>query len=240
MLGEDVDEELGQWGAALGYMAGPAGRAGSSNGLLADLLDATLSSTTEYPSPLLDAAVNGTPAGPDNDTLCQLDPDCAAALAFRETSRFVVQRILVPILTVIGVTGNMATTVVLSRPRMRSSTNTYLCALAVSDLLYLCFILTLSFKHYPGMDQERHSRYWYYLPYGHWLTDATSSNAALRQLAAGLSNTSFRGPPGTKAASVQMLHSESFALLTTKFLTSSQFFFLEPLSFCYSDLLTFG
>ncbi|XP_049864214.1 probable G-protein coupled receptor 139 [Schistocerca gregaria] len=177
MLGEDVDEELGQWGAALGYMAGPAGRSGSSNGLLAALLDATLSSTTEDPSPVLDAAVNGTPAAPDNDTLCQLEPDCAAALAFRETSRFVVQRILVPILTVIGVTGNMATTVVLSRPRMRSSTNTYLCALAVSDLLYLCFILTLSFKHYPGMDQERHSRYWYYLPYGHWLTDATSSSS---------------------------------------------------------------
>jgi len=56
---------------------------------------------------------------------------------FLQTTRFCIQRILVPIVVVVGVVGNSATIVVLTRRRMRSSTNVYLTALAVSDLLYL-------------------------------------------------------------------------------------------------------
>ncbi|XP_037789424.1 FMRFamide receptor-like [Penaeus monodon] len=60
---------------------------------------------------------------------------------------------------------------------MRSSTNNYLTALAISDLLYLVFIFSLSIRHHPGMDHPHHWFYWHYFRYALWLTDATSSTS---------------------------------------------------------------
>jgi len=93
---------------------------------------------------------------------------------FRDASRFWIQRVFVPLVVGIGLLGNVITIVVLTRRRMRSSTNVYLTALAVSDLLYLVFVFTLSFKHYPNIREPSFLLYWQYYGFGIWFTDATS------------------------------------------------------------------
>lgn len=93
---------------------------------------------------------------------------------FLAVSRYVVQLVLVPLVLVVGVVGNSVTIVVLTRRQMRSSTNLYLTALAISDLLYLVFIFSLSIRHHPGMNRPHHLLYWHYFRYALWLTDASS------------------------------------------------------------------
>lgn len=93
---------------------------------------------------------------------------------FRDASRFWIQRVFVPLVVGIGLLGNVITIVVLTRRRMRSSTNVYLTALAVSDLLYLVFVFTLSFKHYPNIREPSFLLYWQYYGFGIWFTDATT------------------------------------------------------------------
>ena len=93
---------------------------------------------------------------------------------FMDETRILVQRILVPIVTFIGVVGNIITMIILSRRRMRSSTNNYLTALAISDLLYLLCVFSLSLRHHPDMSLPQHYFYWEFCRYGLWLTDASS------------------------------------------------------------------
>ncbi|KAG8229458.1 hypothetical protein J437_LFUL005563, partial [Ladona fulva] len=96
---------------------------------------------------------------------------------FMNGSRFWIQRVFVPIIVFIGVLGNVATIAVLTRRRMRSSTNVYLTALAVSDLLYLVFIFSLSLEHYPKLPEPYNHLYCQYKRFGLWLTDAASSTS---------------------------------------------------------------
>lgn len=49
----------------------------------------------------------------------------------------------------------------------------YLTALAVSDLLFLIFSFTMSWRHYPFVDTIWF--YWWYTPFGLWITDAASN-----------------------------------------------------------------
>jgi len=64
--------------------------------------------------------------------------DCWSTLRCQlEITRFIVQKIVVPLVVTFGVLGNVVTVAVLTRPWMKSSTNCYLTALAVYDLLYL-------------------------------------------------------------------------------------------------------
>lgn len=63
----------------------------------------------------------------------------------------------------------------MTRRRMRSSTSTYLTALAISDLLYLVFVFTLSLEHYPNSRTIDFYYYWVYYRFGLWLTDATGA-----------------------------------------------------------------
>lgn len=93
---------------------------------------------------------------------------------FRDASRFWIQRVFVPLVVGVGLLGNVVTIVVLTRRRMRSSTNVYLTALAVSDLLYLMFVFTLSFMHYPSIHEPSFQWYWHYYGFGIWFTDATT------------------------------------------------------------------
>jgi len=66
------------------------------------------------------------------------EDDCWTTIRCQlETTRFIVQKILVPLVVTFGVLGNAVTVAVLTRPWMRSSTNSYLTALAIYDLLYL-------------------------------------------------------------------------------------------------------
>ncbi|TMW49726.1 hypothetical protein DOY81_005190 [Sarcophaga bullata] len=62
--------------------------------------------------------------------------------------RHVVQRILVPCVFVIGLLGNSVSIYVLTRRRMRCTTNIYLTALAITDIIYLTMALLLSLQHY--------------------------------------------------------------------------------------------
>ncbi|ESN90273.1 hypothetical protein HELRODRAFT_165916 [Helobdella robusta] len=65
-----------------------------------------------------------------------------------QATRFVIQKILTPLLVLFGVTGNLINIVVLTRRWMKSSTNCYLCALAVFDSLYVLLAFSLSLHHY--------------------------------------------------------------------------------------------
>ncbi|XP_046684934.1 uncharacterized protein LOC124370692, partial [Homalodisca vitripennis] len=70
---------------------------------------------------------------------------------FRNESRYWVQRVLQPAVVLVGVVGNLITIIVLTRRRMSSSTNTYLTALAVTDLAYLTCVYTVSYENHPGI-----------------------------------------------------------------------------------------
>ncbi|KAF5283142.1 hypothetical protein FQA39_LY17400 [Lamprigera yunnana] len=100
-----------------------------------------------------------------------------ASVAFKEQSRFWIQRVLVPILVCVGAAGNILSVIVLTRRRMRSSTNAYLTALAIADLIYLLFVLLLSFKHYPNINDRKYELYWRFYGISHWLCDAASSTS---------------------------------------------------------------
>ncbi|XP_076082571.1 FMRFamide receptor-like [Mytilus galloprovincialis] len=86
-----------------------------------------------------------------------------------EWTRFVADRILIPVIVILGIAGNSCNIAVLSRPKMRTSTNVYLTNLAVFDMLYLIFMLTLSMIHCRDKDMNASS--YYYIPYGRALSD---------------------------------------------------------------------
>lgn len=93
---------------------------------------------------------------------------------FLEATRFWIQRVLTPIIVFIGIIGNLVTIAVLTQRRMKSSTNTYLTALAVTDLLYLICFFLLSLQHYSGIDDPKFFIYWKVLPFIFWYIDASS------------------------------------------------------------------
>ncbi|XP_013771836.1 sex peptide receptor-like [Limulus polyphemus] len=96
---------------------------------------------------------------------------------FREQSRFWVQRVLVPMILIIGLIGNTVTIVIMTRRRMRSSTNSYLAALAIFDMLYLICVFVLSLAHYPGIQDPHYFIYWHIRPFAIMLTDACSNTS---------------------------------------------------------------
>ncbi|XP_013772144.1 FMRFamide receptor-like [Limulus polyphemus] len=96
---------------------------------------------------------------------------------FRERSRFWIQRVLVPMILIIGLIGNTVTIVIMTRRRMRSSTNNYLAALAIFDMMYLICVFGLSLFHYPGIQDPRYVVYWHIRPFVIMLTDACSNTS---------------------------------------------------------------
>lgn len=72
---------------------------------------------------------------------------------------------------VIGSVGNGITIIIMTRRRMRSSTNNYLAALAIFDMLYLIFTFILSLSHYPNIKQPQFLVYWQLRPFALWITD---------------------------------------------------------------------
>lgn len=57
---------------------------------------------------------------------------------------------------------------------MRCTTTIYLTALAVADILYLLFVLLLSFEHYPNINNIKYELFWRFSGINHWLCDAAS------------------------------------------------------------------
>ena len=88
-------------------------------------------------------------------------------------TRLVIQRVIVPIVVLIGVGGNVMNITVLTRRWMRSSTNCYLSALAICDIFYLACGFTLSFKHYPSLKEI----YYIWSPIGKPFVDIFSNTA---------------------------------------------------------------
>lgn len=109
-----------------------------------------------------------------NTSLFATSSNYAPYERFMDESRHWVQKVLVPLVMCVGVVGNSVSMVVLTRRKMRSSTNNYLTALAISDLLYLVFVFSLSLQHHPNIKHPRHWFYWQYFRYALWLTDASS------------------------------------------------------------------
>nr|XP_022920264.1 FMRFamide receptor isoform X2 [Onthophagus taurus] len=110
-------------------------------------------------------------------TMNSTDLDIEQSIRFVESSRFWIQRVLVPILVFIGVGGNIVTVMVLTRRRMRCTTTIYLTALAIADVIYLIFVLLLSLTHYPNIHNEKYMLYWRFYGISHWLCDAASSTS---------------------------------------------------------------
>lgn len=55
---------------------------------------------------------------------------------------------------------------------MRCSTNVYLTALAVVDIIFLFFIFILSLEHYPNIHHSKYELYWRTFGLSHWFCDA--------------------------------------------------------------------
>ncbi|KAK6185719.1 hypothetical protein SNE40_007892 [Patella caerulea] len=102
--------------------------------------------------------------------MTQVIVDNASDLA---RTRYIVQKLLVPFIVTLGVTGNILSIIVLTRRSMKSSTNCYLSALSAFDCLYLIFSFTLSFKHYDFTKDL--PNYWHWFPTGRVLTDMAAN-----------------------------------------------------------------
>ena len=109
-----------------------------------------------------------------NSSTPLLDPELESMKQSLTNMRFVVQIVLVPLVMLIGVCGNSITIAVLTRKSMRSSTNFYLTALAISDMMYLVLFFILSLRHHPGMKKPETWFYWHFYRFALWLVDASS------------------------------------------------------------------
>lgn len=105
------------------------------------------------------------------------DGDIESYENFLIGSRFWVQRVLVPLIMVIGIIGNSITIVIMTRRRMRSSTNNYLAALATFDMLYLIFTFILSFARYPNSNDPKYYYYWKLWPFSLMIADCCSNSS---------------------------------------------------------------
>lgn len=76
-----------------------------------------------------------------------------------------------PSIMLIGSVGNGITIIIMTRRRMRSSTNNYLAALAIFDMLYLIFTFILSLSHYPNIKDPSNIVYWELRPFALWIAD---------------------------------------------------------------------
>lgn len=65
---------------------------------------------------------------------------------------------------------------------MRCSTNVYLTALAVVDIIFLFFIFILSLEHYPNIHHSKYELYWRTFGLSHWFCDAACKYIYLKIL----------------------------------------------------------
>lgn len=96
---------------------------------------------------------------------------------FRDSTRFWIQRVAVPLLAIVGFLGNAVTIFIMTRRRMRSTTNLYLAALALVDMLYLLLTFLLGLSHYPQATKREYYVYWRVRPFLMMATDACSNTS---------------------------------------------------------------
>lgn len=111
-------------------------------------------------------------------SVSQIEPKIDLHYAqFRDQSRFWIQRVAVPLILVVGLFGNLVTIIIMTRRRMRSTTNMYLAALAFVDIMYLVLTFILGLSHYPNMAEPKYYFYWHFKPFLMMLTDACSNTS---------------------------------------------------------------
>nr|CAH8824120.1 unnamed protein product [Trichobilharzia regenti] len=81
----------------------------------------------------------------------------------RNLVRTICTQLLIPIVCIIGISTNVLNILVLARPKMNSSTNKYLLAVAVCDLFYGITLILLSLRPYKEFEKEKF--YMYLLPH---------------------------------------------------------------------------
>lgn len=91
--------------------------------------------------------------------------------AFYDTAQFITGVVLYPIVITIGLTGNVLTLVVLSHRKMLTSTNVFLTALAVSDILKLMndtlyFLVSILLRRHPHAGNNMLG---YMYPFSHYV-----------------------------------------------------------------------
>lgn len=104
-----------------------------------------------------------------------ISSDFEEAATSLQVTRIIVKQILIPIIASAGIIGNILNIIVLRNRKMRSSTNVYLSALAVSDMLYLIFTFTLSFVHCNLPEQPESA--FYFIPRARVLSDLFGNTA---------------------------------------------------------------
>lgn len=92
--------------------------------------------------------------------------------------RFAFQQVLVPCVALFGIVFNSLTMIIMTRRRMRSSTNNYLAALATADCLYLICTILLSLQHQFAEDDPKFNLYRRFKPLMLLLVD-TSQNTSV-------------------------------------------------------------
>ncbi|XP_064644229.1 FMRFamide receptor-like [Lineus longissimus] len=96
---------------------------------------------------------------------------------FYETARFVTGGVIIPIVCILGIISNTLTLIVLNQKNMHTSTNTYLSALAVADLIKLVndtlyFVTVLLFRVKP---KAGNILYGHLYPYAHFIFSLSTS-----------------------------------------------------------------
>ena len=101
-------------------------------------------------------------------TSCQPDQEY---LHFYESAQFVTGLICYPIICVVGLTGNILTLIVLSHKKMLTSTNVFLSALAVADIIKLLndllyFLVSILMRTHPEAGNRMMG---YMYPFSHYI-----------------------------------------------------------------------
>lgn len=92
-----------------------------------------------------------------------------------QTTRFVVQNILTPVIVTVGLLGNSLNILVLFQPSMRTSTNVYLLVLSLADSVFLVFNFALSLLDCRKRDLF-YSAY-HFNPYGRFISNFSGNVA---------------------------------------------------------------
>lgn len=94
-----------------------------------------------------------------------------------DLTRFYVLRVAALFVASVGIAANIVNILVLTKRSMKSSTNYYLCALAIFDILYLVSAVTMTFQHQDNDVREMHWYFRYKNICGRTFTDMSSNIA---------------------------------------------------------------
>ncbi|KAK2143051.1 hypothetical protein LSH36_883g00062 [Paralvinella palmiformis] len=102
----------------------------------------------------LNTSCDGIPTAVAHSAQCAANDSVDPNVQFYETAQFITGIILYPIIIVIGLTGNTLTMIVLSHNKMLTSTNVFLTALSVSDIIKLLndtlyFLVSILLRRHP-------------------------------------------------------------------------------------------